>query len=46
MITQTADFQMIVESMQAEYHKEKFMIFPHIDSPARLIHEIVRPRRL
>ncbi|KAK9830462.1 hypothetical protein WJX72_011902 [[Myrmecia] bisecta] len=29
--------------MQAEYHQEKFRTFPHIDSPARLIREMVRP---
>ena len=36
----------IGDAVQAEYHKEKFMIFPHMDSPARLIQEIVRPSRL
>lgn len=28
---------------QAEYHQEKFRAFPHVDSPARLIKEIVKP---
>ena len=28
---------------QAEYHKEKFRVFPHVDSPARLIRELVKP---
>ena len=28
---------------QAEYHRDKFRNFPHVESPARLIREIVRP---
>ena len=31
---------------QAEYHKEKFRVFPHVDSPARLIRELVKPAPL
>lgn len=31
---------------QAEYHAEKFRVFPHVDSPARLIRELVRPAAL
>lgn len=27
---------------QAEYHAEKFRAFPHVNSPARLIRELVR----
>ncbi|GAB4818836.1 hypothetical protein N2152v2_005882 [Parachlorella kessleri] len=30
-------------TLQAEYHQEKFQAFPHVDSPARLIREIVKP---
>ncbi|KAL4452643.1 hypothetical protein ABPG75_008305 [Micractinium tetrahymenae] len=29
-------------AVQAEYHAEKFRAFPHINSPARLIRELVR----
>jgi hypothetical protein len=29
--------------VQVEYHQEKFRAFPHINSPARLIKEIVKP---
>ena len=29
--------------LQADYHAEKFRAFPHVDSPARLIKEIVKP---
>lgn len=28
---------------QAEYQAEKLRVFPHINSPARLIRELVRP---
>jgi len=30
---------------QAEYHHQKFATFEHVESPARLIRELVRPRR-
>lgn len=30
---------------QADYHHQKFAMFEHVDSPARLIKEIVRPAR-
>lgn len=29
--------------LQAEYRAEKLSAFPHVDSPARLIRELVRP---
>ncbi|KAK9805960.1 hypothetical protein WJX73_008818 [Symbiochloris irregularis] len=29
--------------LQAEYHRDKFRNFPHVESPARLIREILRP---
>ena len=29
--------------LQAKYHAEKFCVFRHVDSPARLIKELVRP---
>lgn len=28
--------------LQAEYHADKFRAFPHVNSPARLIRELVR----
>ncbi|KAI3432571.1 hypothetical protein D9Q98_004120 [Chlorella vulgaris] len=31
------------QAVQAEYHAEKFRPFPHVNSPARLIRELVRP---
>jgi hypothetical protein len=30
-------------AMQARWHREKFRKFTHVDSPARLIQEIIRP---
>jgi hypothetical protein len=28
--------------MQTEYHAEKFRVFPHVNSPAHLIRQLVR----
>ena len=30
--------------VQAEYHAEKFRVFPHVNSPAHLIRQLVRPQ--
>ena len=31
-------------AVQAAYHHERFRTFPHVDSPARLIKELLKPR--
>ena len=35
----------VLHGAQADYHHQKFAMFEHVDSPARLIKEIVRPAR-
>lgn len=30
-------------SMQAKYHQERFRTYPHVDSPAKLIQELLKP---
>ena len=35
----------MLRGAQADYHHQKFSMFEHVDSPARLIKEIVRPAR-
>ena len=47
-----ADVEELVEAansragvLQAEYHADKFRTFPHVDSPQRLIRELIRAPR-